>query len=208
MMATITELRCVLCERSYAPDSVQYTCPHCGPVGTLDILYDYDRLAQTVSREDISAGREASMWRYKRLLPIGIDAAVPPLQVGFTPLYDAPRLTSELVLRRVWAKDDGKSPTGMLEVRPIEIAVARAMEQGIDTVSTASTGNAAAALAGAAASVGLRTIIFVPAAAPEAKIAQLLVYGATVILVEDTYDVAFDLCAEMSALEGWYCRNT
>ncbi|MFO7323247.1 MAG: threonine synthase [Chloroflexota bacterium] len=207
-MATITELRCVLCERSYAPDSVQYTCPHCGPVGTLDILYDYDRLAQTVSREDISAGREASMWRYKRLLPIGIDAAVPPLQVGFTPLYDAPRLASELGLRRVWAKDDGKNPTGSLKDRASAMVVARAMEQGIDTVSTASTGNAAAALAGAAASVGLRTIIFVPAAAPEAKIAQLLVYGATVILVEDTYDVAFDLCAEMSALEGWYCRNT
>ena len=75
-------------------------------------------------------------------------------------------------------------------------------------VSTASTGNAAAALAGMGASMDMQTIIFVPAAAPEAKIAQLLVYGATVLLVEASYDVAFDLCYEMCLSEGWYCRNT
>ncbi len=88
------------------------------------------------------------------------------------------------------------------------MVVARAMDMGLTTVSTASTGNAAAALAGVGASVGMNTIIFVPATAPEAKIAQLLVYGATVLLVEDTYDVAFDLCYEMCKQEGWYCRNT
>ena len=54
----------------------------------------------------------------------------------------------------------------------------------------------------------IRAIIFVPAAAPEAKIAQLLVYGATVVLVEASYDVAFDLCYELCLSEGWYCRNT
>jgi threonine synthase len=54
----------------------------------------------------------------------------------------------------------------------------------------------------------MNIIIFVPASAPEAKIAQLLVYGATVLLVEDTYDVAFDLCSQMCISEGWYCRNT
>jgi threonine synthase len=91
------------------------------------------------------------------------------------------------------------------------MVVARALEQGIRTVSTASTGNAAAALAGVGASVQqekIEIIIFVPATAPEAKIAQLLVYGATVLLVEDTYDVAFDLCFEMCQAEGWYCRST
>jgi threonine synthase len=55
---------------------------------------------------------------------------------------------------------------------------------------------------------GMQTIIFVPATAPEAKVAQLLVYGATVVLVEASYDVAFDLCYELCLSEGWYCRNT
>src|SRR5690606_11496586 len=54
----------------------------------------------------------------------------------------------------------------------------------------------------------LQTVIFVPATAPEAKIAQLLVYGAMVLLVDGSYDVAFDLCLETALAENWYCRNT
>jgi len=85
----------------------------------------------------------------------------------------------------------------------------RAMEKNIHIVSTASTGNAAAALAGIAASVpGMKTVIFVPATAPEAKIAQLLVYGAMVLLVEANYDTAVDLCMQTCLEQGWYCRNT
>ncbi len=207
-MASISQLQCAVCGQTFAPDAVRYTCPVCGPAGTLDVLYDYDALAASISRDAITASREASMWRYKPLLPIGADAAVPPLQVGWTPLYDAPRLAADLGVRQAWAKDDGKNPTGSLKDRASAMVVARAMEQGITTVSTASTGNAAAALAGVSASVGMTPVIFVPATAPEAKIAQLLVYGATVVLIEDTYDVAFDLCTEMCELEGWYCRNT
>lgn len=199
---------CANCGRVYAPADVRYTCPVCGPVGTLDVVYDYETLRRDINRDALSASREPSMWRYRALLPLGAEASVPPLQVGWTPLYDAPRLAADLGVRRAWAKDDGKNPTGSLKDRASAMIVARANEAGIDVVSTASTGNAAAALAGVAASVGMKTIIFVPATAPEAKIAQLLVYGATVVLVEDTYDVAFDLCTEMCELEGWYCRNT
>jgi threonine synthase len=148
------------------------------------------------------------MWRYKPLLPIASDSPVPPLRVGMTPLYDSARVAEGLGVKRVWVKDDGQNPTGSFKDRASAMVVARAMELGIRTVSTASTGNAAAALAGISASVGINTIIFVPASAPEAKIAQLLIYGAIVLLVEDTYDVAFDLCYQMCLEEGWYCRNT
>jgi threonine synthase len=109
----------------------------------------------------------------------------------------------------VWIKDDGRNPTASLKDRASAMVLMRAVEQGIRRVSTASTGNAAAALAGVAASLeGIEAIIFVPATAPEAKVAQLLVYGATVLLVEASYDVAFDLCFQLSQSEGWYCRNT
>ncbi len=148
------------------------------------------------------------MWRYRDLLPLGAEAVVPPLRVGWTPLYAAPRLAADLGIAQAWVKDDGLNPTGSLKDRASALVVAKAMEAGVKVVSTASTGNAAAALAGVAASVGMKTIIFVPAAAPEAKIAQLLVYGAQVVLVEDSYDVAFDLCYELCLSEGWYCRNT
>ncbi|HYO87396.1 MAG TPA: threonine synthase, partial [Candidatus Limnocylindrales bacterium] len=117
-------------------------------------------------------------------------------------------LAADLGLVQAWVKDDGRNPTGSLKDRASALVVARAMEQGLDTVSAASTGNAAAALAGISASVGRTPIIFVPASAPEAKIAQLLVYGATVLLVEASYDEAFDLCMQLSIEQGWYCRNT
>jgi threonine synthase len=157
----------------------------------------------------LNASREPSMWRYRDLLPVAPSTQVSPLQVGWTPLLNAPRIASTLGLKQVWVKDDGQNPTASLKDRASTMVVARAIENGIHTVSTASTGNAAAALSGIGASVpDMQIIIFVPATAPEAKIAQLLVYGAEVLLVEDSYDVAFDLCYELSQSEGWYCRNT
>jgi threonine synthase len=201
-------LRCTVCGITYDPDELQYTCPRCGEVGTLDIVFDYDLLRSQIDRDRLETNREFSMWRYKSLLPIDIDSSEPPLSVGWTPLYDSPRLAETLGVQQAWAKDDGQNPTASLKDRASAMVIAHAMEQDLDVVTTASTGNAAAALAGVAASVAMKTIIFVPIAAPEAKIAQLLVYGATVLLVEDNYDVAFDLCLKMSELEGWYCRNT
>ncbi len=205
-MANIWKLRCSVCGRLYDPDEVQYTCPVDGQVGTLDVLYDYDALKAQIDRD--APRTEPSMWRYRDLLPLGAESVVPPLRVGWTPLYDAPRLAADLGIAQAWVKDDGLNPTGSLKDRASALVVAKAMEAGVKVVSTASTGNAAAALAGVAASVGMETIIFVPATAPEAKIAQLLVYGATVVLVEASYDVAFDLCYELCLSEGWYCRNT
>ncbi|MCC6803256.1 MAG: threonine synthase [Anaerolineae bacterium] len=205
-MANVLKMRCSVCGREYSPDEVDYTCPVDGQVGTLDVLYDYDHLRAALDRDAPRA--EPSMWRYRDLLPLAPGAVVPPLRVGYTPLYHAPRLAADLGIGEAWLKDDGLNPTGSLKDRASALVVARAAEAGIRVVSTASTGNAAAALAGMGASMDMQTIIFVPATAPEAKIAQLLVYGATVVLVEASYDVAFDLCYELCLSEGWYCRNT
>ena len=208
-MAEIAELRCTICQRSYQPGEVEYFCPTCGQVGTLDVLYNYETLSGVLDRDALSANREPSMWRYRDLLPVAAPTPVSPLQVGWTPLLNAPRAASAVGIKQVWVKDDGQNPTASLKDRASTMVVARAIENDIHTVSTASTGNAAAALSGIGASVpDMRTIIFVPATAPEATIAQLLVYGAQVLLVEDSYDVAFDLCYELSQSEGWYCRNT
>ncbi len=207
-MADMLHLRCPVCGRTYSPDAVQYTCPLCGEVGTLEVLYDYDTLRHSLDRDALARDPQLWMWRYRALLPLPADAPVPPLRVGGTPLYAAPRMAQQLGVRAAWVKDDGANPTGSLKDRASAMVIARAQAQGIRTVSTASTGNAAAALAGIGASVGLSPVIFVPHTAPEAKIAQLLIYGAHVLLVEDTYDVAFDLCTQTCIETGWYCRNT
>lgn len=205
-MANVLQLRCSVCGRVFAPDEVQYTCPVDGQIGTLDVLYDYEHLRHHIDRD--APRSEPSMWRFRDLLPLSPEAEVPPLRVGATPFYHTPRLAADLGVGEAWVKDDGLNPTGSLKDRASALVVARAREAGVQVVSTASTGNAAAALAGMGTSMQMRTIIFVPATAPEAKIAQLLVYGATVVLVEASYDVAFDLCYELCQSEGWYCRNT
>ncbi|MCY4060959.1 MAG: threonine synthase [Chloroflexi bacterium] len=208
-MADIKELRCVIGDCRFGADEVSYTCPAHGEVGTLDILYDYAGLRSQLDRDALSASPAANCWRYQALMPLAPEAMVPPLSVGWTPLYDAPRIAQKLGLRSVCVKDDGANPTGSLKDRASALVLARALELGISTVSTASTGNAAAALAGLGASTPeVDIVIFVPASAPAAKIAQLLVYGAQVLLVEGSYDEAFDLCQETCAAQGWYSRNT
>lgn len=208
-MAQIKELRCTVCGQHYDPDELEYTCPRCGEVGTLDVLYDYAALRAELDRDRLDADCDFSFWRYRALTPISPESPVPPLRVGGTPVYDSARLAESLGVRRAWIKDEGLNPTASLKDRASMMVLARAMEKKIRIVSTASTGNAAAALSGIGASIPeMQIIIFVPASAPEAKIAQLLVYGATVLLIEDSYDVAFDLCLKLSVEEGWYCRNT
>jgi threonine synthase len=85
--------------------------------------------------------------------------------------------------------------------------VAKAADFGQKNISCASTGNAASSLSGFAAVAGLKSIIFVPRSAPVAKVAQLLVYGATVVLVNGDYAKAFDLASMAIEKWGWYNRN-
>ena len=208
-MADIKELRCVIGDCRFAGDEVNYTCPVHGELGTLDILYDYAALAAALDRDSLTSRGPDNCWRYKSLLPLAPDSRVPPLDVGWTPFYSAPRLAQDLGLRKAWIKDDGANPTGSLKDRASTLVLARALEKGFGTVSTASTGNAAAALAGLGAAVPeIEILIFVPATAPEAKVAQLLVYGAQVLLVEGSYDDAFDLCMALCIEQDWYSRNT
>lgn len=207
-MQNIRHLRCLICGQTYAPNEVMYVCPDHGNEGILDVIYDYGRLAKSFSRDSLRRNTIFDMWRYKPLLPVASDAPVPPLTVGGTPLVPVQKTAAALGLTHVWVKDDGRNPTASFKDRASAIAVVKAQAANAEIITTASTGNAAAALAGLCASVGQKNIIFVPQSAPEAKITQLLVYGAGVMLVDGTYDDAFDLCLEAAEYYGWYNRNT
>jgi threonine synthase len=158
----------------------------------------------------IAESQERSIWRYLPLLPV-MDPGhfgTALRAVGWTPLLKAGRLGGDLGLRHLWLKDDGRNPTASFKDRASAVVVARAQEIGAEVVITASTGNAGAALAGMAAAAGRPAVILAPKTAPPAKVAQLLVFGAKVILVDGTYDQAFDLTLEAAKAYGWYCRNT
>jgi threonine synthase len=201
-------LKCLICGKQYRPDEVDYICPEHGDEGILDVQYDYVFIGRQISKEALLESGNLSIWRYLPLLPVHPDATIPPLAVGWTPLYPSRRLAKELGLNALWIKDDGRQPTASFKDRASAVAVVKAKEKGAEIITTASTGNAAAALSGLCASIQQANVIFVPETAPQAKIAQLLVFGSRVFLVKGTYDDAFDLCLKATKTYGWYNRNT
>lgn len=207
-MKNVTGLTCVICDKTYPAHYAGYVCTDHGNEGILDVRYDYERIAGSWTKADLDRNRNRTMWRYRPLMPVRPDAPVPPLTVGGTPMYDAAPLASDLGIAKVWVKDEGRQPTASLKDRASAMAIVKARDAGAEVVTTASTGNAAAALSGISASVGQKNVIFVPKSAPEAKIAQLLAYGSTVALVNGNYNDAFELCMLAAVEYGWYNRNT
>ncbi len=202
----IRHLQCVLCGARYDPSKIEYTCPVCGPLGVMEVHYDYDRVAQRISRVTLMNDHDSTFLRYRALLPLSYSLMeIPALAIGGTPLYPVKRLRSHLGMGNLWLKDDSRNPSASLKDRASIIAVMLADGR---TLACASTGNAASSLAVQAASVGLPCYIFVPYNAPRAKIVQLLMCGATVFAVQGSYDDAFDLCIEACNTFGWYNRNT
>jgi len=207
-MKHVRALKCLLCGAEFQPQEVDYTCSTCGEGGILEVLYDYDRIALLLQRENLAHDDDRSIWRYKPLLPVEPDSPRPPLAVGWTPLYPVERLRHALHLPGLFVKDDGRNPTASLKDRASAVGIVKALERDAHEVTCASTGNAASSWAGAAASLGLKSYIFVPRSAPQGKLAQLLIFGATIFPVIGTYDQAFDLAIEVTARFGWYNRNT
>ena len=200
--------RCSLCGTEYAPGEITYTCPKDG--GNLDVVLDYDSIKAKYQPEDILSRTDSSLWRYLPLLPVMEPPgnSTPLHAAGGTPVFKLTRLAEKLGLQNLWLKDESRNPTASFKDRASAIVVARAQELKSEIIVTASTGNAGAALAGMSAAIGQKAVIFAPKSAPQAKVAQLLIFGAKVILVDGTYDDAFDLTVQCANEFGWYCRNT
>jgi threonine synthase len=207
-MNKVVGTQCSICKTTYTLEEVTYTCPKDG--GVLDVILDYAAIKVAVTPEDIFASTDFSMWRYLPLLPVDDPGhlGTPLRSVGWTPVYRPPQLAAELGMSQLWLKDESGNPSASFKDRASALLVAKAAEIGAEVVVTASTGNAGAALAGMAAATGQKAVIFAPKTAPPAKIAQLLVYGSEVILVDGNYDDAVALAVEAANTFGWYCRNT
>jgi len=198
-------LECIQCGHHYLPLPDTYTCQACS--GILEVKYDYDFISRQVSKDYFKFACDYTMWRYLPYLPVEPGSLRPPLRIGWSPLYQPRSLASALGLDEVFIKDDGQNPTASLKDRASAIALVKAVEAGQDTIACSSTGNAASSLAGIAASMGMKSYIFVPGRAPLGKIAQLLIFGAHVISVQGSYQETFELSAKAITRWGWYNRN-
>ena len=196
-------LKCRECGREY-PLTATHVCEF--DFGPLEVVYDYDRIKNSLTREAI-ASRAKSMWRYRELLPVKNEPTV-GLQVGFTPLIKADRLAERLGIRELWIKNDAVNyPTLSFKDRVVSVALSRARELGFDTVACASTGNLANSVAANAAAAGLKAYVFIPSDLEQSKILNSLVYGANVISIKGHYDDVNRLCAEIAGEFNWAFVN-
>lgn len=199
--------QCVQCETVYSREVSFMHCPQCGDTGILDILYDYDLLRQNMPTVETMQQRPFNLWRYKEWLSIPVLDSLSTLHVGGTPLYRSSASLKKWGFETLYIKDEGVNPTGSLKDRASVIAVAHAKSLGQDVVACSSTGNAASSLAGQAARIGLKSVIFVPERAPIGKLNQLLVYGSQVYKVRGNYQATYALSHEAIKTYGWYDRN-
>jgi threonine synthase len=196
-------LKCRECGREY-PLTATHVCEF--DFGPLEVAYDYDRITKALTKSVI-ASRPKTMWRYRELLPVQNEPTV-GTQVGFTPLIKADRLAKKLGIRELWIKNDAVNyPTLSFKDRVVSVALSRSCELGFDTVACASTGNLANSVAANAASVGLKSYVFIPSDLEQGKILNSLVYGANVIAIKGHYDEVNRLCAEIAGKFGWAFVN-
>ena len=205
-MSFISQLTCMHCNAIYAQGEALW-CPRCGiNDGILEVEFDLERVQKRLTREALNK-RALNHWRYRELLPIDEIIEPVPLDIGWTPMIEAPRLAEAIGIRRLRLKDDGRNASGSFKDRASSIGVTRALMDGRKAIACASTGNAASSLAHCAAVAGIQANIFVSERIPEGKLAQLLAYGARVFKVNGTYDEAWRLCMEACEKFRWYNRN-
>ncbi len=197
---------CLVCGTEHAADYDGYVCKECE--GKLDADYDYHAMSDEFSVDSLKSNPDRTVWRYAPAFPFSDVANVPRLFMGITPIYRNRDLEAKTGVNEVYLKDDSRLPSASFKDRASSVVMTVAIEKGIDKVACASTGNAGCSWACMGAACGMPVIIFVPASAPKAKIAQLGVYGADVRQVDGTYDDAFQLCAEECEEHGYFNRNT
>ncbi len=198
--------QCSTCGNTYRRDEVRYLCPACAKqyrpgiplVGVLSAQFDYAAIRKKFSKANpdwnLFSAVEANFF--------------PPFPVGNTPFFQTAALGRQFGFDDVWIKNDGLNPSASLKDRASFLVVAEANRLKEHTIVTASTGNAASALAAVCAAAGKRALIFVPQNAPKAKLVQMILYGATVVLVRGSYDDAFRLSLQYTAKRGGLNRNT
>jgi threonine synthase len=177
-----------------------HVCEMC--FGPLEIAYDED-LQRLVTRESIEAGPH-TMWRYAGLLPAAPQVDT---EVGMTRLVRVDNLARELGMKSLWVKDDSGNPTHSFKDRVVAVAANAARALGFDVLSCASTGNLANAVAAAAASAGLKSVVFIPHDLEAGKVVTTAVYGGTLVAVEGSYDDVNRLCAEVAGELPWAFVN-
>ena len=201
-MSHVTSLRCRECSRDYPVEPIN-ACEYC--FGPLEVAYDYDSIARTVTKKSIAEGPH-TMWRYHDFLPVEAENAV-DLGTGFTPLLKADNLGQKLGLDNLYIKNDSVNPTFSFKDRPVSITTTKALEFEFEVLACVSTGNLMGAVAAHGAKSGMKTVVFFPSNLESGKIVGASIYGPTMVAVDGSYDQVNRLCSELADDLHWAFVN-
>ena len=201
-MSHVTALRCRECGSEYDIEPTN-ACELC--FGPLEVSYDYDSIAKSISRETIQRG-PATMWRYHDFLPVSPGSAV-DIGTGFTPLLKAENLGRRLGLNELYVKNDAVNPTNSFKDRPVTVTTSKALEFEFEVLACPSTGNLMGSVAAHGARAGMKTMVFYPADLERGKIIQAAAYGPTLVAVDGNYDQVNRLCSELADNNRWAFVN-
>jgi len=196
------KLKCLRCGHEHPPKKGLYVCEKCS--GKIEVVYDYDRISGKIDKRKLERG--TGIWKYSALLPLSDLKNVTSLGEGSTPLLEAKNIAAALGLKHLYLKDETRNPTSSFKDRMMSVGVSKAAEFRAKAVVTASSGNAAISLAAYSAKAGIKCYAFVPAHAPESKIAQLSMHGAKVVKVagKEKGDPTYEMMLESWKKFGWH----
>ena len=195
-MSDVIFLECTKCGAHLPADIPQNVCTKDG--GILFAHYDLTSIKATFTAATL-AGREASLWRYREVLP-EVDPVT--LGEGFTPILRSREFPN------VWIKDEGLNPTGSFKARGISVAISVAQALAIKKVAMPSAGNAGSALAAYAAAAKIEAHIFMPRDVPLANRLECEIYGAHLTLVNGLISDCARMVSERKDRGGWFDLST
>jgi threonine synthase len=200
----VTHLECARCGATADASTLANLCPTDG--GPYLVRYDLERL-HSVPRSVLN-GRQASLWRYRELLPMDDTNNVVSLGEGNTPIVEPFALRESLGLHRLFIKDEGLLPTGTFKARGAAVGVTRARELGATTIALPTAGNAGAAWAAYGTRAGVGVIVVMPATTPSVIQRETAAYGARVYLVDGSIADAGAVVKRACAEYGWFDAST
>ncbi len=196
------DLVCVHCGAVYPPDEIIYNCRSCGHL--LAVRYPLGEIS--IDRKTWDS-RPLSVWRYKELPPVRIPPVT--LNEGGTPLYHLEKIGKDIGVPGLYAKHEGRNPSGSFKDRGMTVGVSMAMQLGKKSVACASTGNTSASLAVYAARAGIPAVVLLPAGKVAlGKVAQALMHGAKVISIRGNFDQALEMVHDLCLSHGLYLLNS
>lgn len=195
------ELECRICGDTFSENEKIMACPKCE--APLWIKYDPEKMRAAIY-PSMPAPSDTFLRQWKDLLPLENEGLIDKISLGEneSPLLKSQRMGKELGIDDLNFKLE-MGPTLSLKDRGTAFCMLKAVEQGYNGVSIASSGNNAASVAAYAARAGLPAFVFIQEQVSPSKVMKSIAYGARVVRVKGGMPEASKVCAEMSRSCGW-----